>query len=153
MPGAVNSESMPALSVVMPTFNNEAVLTRAVDGWRRFGGDEVEIVVIEDGCRDGTAAYLAGLHETAWGRRHLRLGEPQRERQGDEALLRAVVQVSLEPPAGLVLGRDDPRPGCPDLLLLELALLHVPLQGRFQDAPIISKFALQSAVWLALARA
>jgi GT2 family glycosyltransferase len=63
---------LPSLSVVMPTFNNEGVLRRAIDGWRRYGGDRVELVVVEDGCRDGTAAYLEAEQETAWGRRHLR---------------------------------------------------------------------------------
>lgn len=56
----------------MPTHNNEAVLRRAIDGWRRFGGDGVELVVIEDGCRDNTAAYLDQVAATAWGARHLR---------------------------------------------------------------------------------
>jgi glycosyltransferase involved in cell wall biosynthesis len=65
-------DGTPALSVVMPTFNNEAVLRRAVDGWRRFGGDRIELIVIEDGCRDGTAAYLEEAAATPWGRRHLR---------------------------------------------------------------------------------
>jgi GT2 family glycosyltransferase len=72
MPGAADTGSMPSLSVVMPTFNNEAILRRAVDGWRRLGGDDVEVLVIEDGCRDGTPAYLAEAQATAWGRRHLR---------------------------------------------------------------------------------
>ena len=62
----------PALSVVMPTYNNEAVLRRAIDGWRRFGGDGVELIVVEDGCRDNTAAYLDQVAATAWGARHLR---------------------------------------------------------------------------------
>jgi len=62
----------PRLSIVMPSFNNEAVLRRAVDGWRRCGGDEIELIVIEDGCRDGTAAYLEAEASTPWGSRHLR---------------------------------------------------------------------------------
>ena len=62
----------PALSVVIPTFNNEAVLRECLESWRRFGGDEIEIVVVEDGCRDGTAAFLTDLAATAWGIRHLR---------------------------------------------------------------------------------
>jgi GT2 family glycosyltransferase len=62
----------PRLSVVMPTFNNEAVLRIAVDAWRRFGGDVFELIVIEDGCRDGTAAFLEHEAATAWGRTHLR---------------------------------------------------------------------------------
>lgn len=56
----------------MPTFNNERVLRRAVDGWRRFGGSAIELVVIEDGCRDGTAAFLEETRATPWGRAHLR---------------------------------------------------------------------------------
>src|SRR5688500_1696062 len=62
----------PALSVVMPTYNNEAVLRRAIDGWRTFGGDRIELIVIEDGCRDGTAAFLESAAATPWGARHLR---------------------------------------------------------------------------------
>ncbi len=62
----------PMLSIVMPTFNNERVLRRAVDGWRRHGGAHFELLVIEDGCRDGTAAYLAAEAATPWGVRHLR---------------------------------------------------------------------------------
>jgi glycosyltransferase involved in cell wall biosynthesis len=65
-------ETRPALSVVMPTFNNEPVLRRAIEGWRRFGGDDLEVIVIEDGCRDGTAAALAEIQAGAWGRAHLR---------------------------------------------------------------------------------
>ena len=65
-------EPTPALSVVTPTFNNEPVLRRALDAWQQFGGDRVEIIVIEDGCRDGTAAYLTEIAATSWGQRHLR---------------------------------------------------------------------------------
>lgn len=62
----------PALSVVMPTFNNEAVLRRAIAGWQRFGGPDVELIVIEDGCRDGTAAFLEQIAATEWGAGQLR---------------------------------------------------------------------------------
>ena len=37
------------------------------------------------------------------------LGSTQLQRDGDEALLRAVVEVALEPPALGVAGLDDPR--------------------------------------------
>jgi glycosyltransferase involved in cell wall biosynthesis len=63
---------IPLLSVVMPTFNNEPVLRRAVDAWRRLGGPLVELIVIEDGCRDGTAAFLEEVGATPWGQRQLR---------------------------------------------------------------------------------
>jgi O-antigen biosynthesis protein len=72
MPAVTEQTATPALSVVMPTFNNEAVLRRAIDAWQRFGGPRVELIVIEDGCRDGTAAYLETIAATDWGARHLR---------------------------------------------------------------------------------
>jgi GT2 family glycosyltransferase len=61
----------PAISVITPTFNNVETLKRSVDGWRRFGGDDMELVVVEDGCRDATPDYLRELAATAWGRTHL----------------------------------------------------------------------------------
>lgn len=64
--------SNPALSVVIPTFNNETVLAECLAAWERFGGDRVELIVVEDGCRDGTPALLDRAAATPWGRRHLR---------------------------------------------------------------------------------
>jgi GT2 family glycosyltransferase len=66
------TDRAPALTVVIPTFNNEKVLRQCLDAWERFGGDDVELVVVEDGCRDGTAAFLADRAATPWGVRHLR---------------------------------------------------------------------------------
>jgi GT2 family glycosyltransferase len=61
-----------SLSVVIPTFNNVDVLADCLDGWRTFAGDQpVEIVVIEDGCRDSTPELLQSIAATPWGRRHL----------------------------------------------------------------------------------
>lgn len=62
----------PELSVVIPTFNNEGVVARCLDAWERFGGDRVELIVVEDSCRDGTPALLERRAATAWGRTHLR---------------------------------------------------------------------------------
>ncbi len=63
----------PALAVVIPTFNNLSVLKQCLDSWQQFGQDQaIEILVIEDGCRDGTQAYLTGLAESDWGRRCFR---------------------------------------------------------------------------------
>jgi GT2 family glycosyltransferase len=63
----------PRLSIVIPTFNNVAVLEECVTGWERHAGDQrIEIVVIEDGCRDATAEMLAHRTRSAWGRRCLR---------------------------------------------------------------------------------
>lgn len=69
---AAAADRAPAFSVVIPTFNNEAVLRQCLDGWQRFGGEDLELVVVEDGCHDGTAAFLAQLGATPWGARHLR---------------------------------------------------------------------------------
>lgn len=63
----------PQLSVVIATHDNLEVLRRCIDGWRTHAaGQPVELIVVEDGCTDGTPAYLAELGETEWGRRHLR---------------------------------------------------------------------------------
>ncbi len=60
------------LSVIIPTFNNLKVLERCLDSWERFGRDQpIELMVIEDGCNDGTADYLRGREQTPWGRRVL----------------------------------------------------------------------------------
>ena len=69
---AAAPDRAPALTVVIPTFNNEAVLRECLARWQRFGGADIEIVVVEDGCRDGTAAFLTQLGATPWGTRHLR---------------------------------------------------------------------------------
>jgi glycosyltransferase involved in cell wall biosynthesis len=61
------------LSVVVPTYNNLPALQRCLDSWRRYAaGAPVELLVIEDGCQDGTAEYLEAQLQTSWGERHLR---------------------------------------------------------------------------------
>jgi glycosyltransferase involved in cell wall biosynthesis len=62
----------PVISVVVPTFDNLGVLRQCIDGWREHGGNDVELVVIEDGCSDATPAYLDEMAATPWGQRHLR---------------------------------------------------------------------------------
>jgi GT2 family glycosyltransferase len=63
----------PKLSVVIPTFNNEAVIKRCIESWRApAAANDVELIVIEDGCRDGTPAFLDAEAKTEWGQRHLR---------------------------------------------------------------------------------
>ena len=65
----------PALSVIIATHNNRPVLERCLRSWEQFGpadGDGLELIVVEDGCTDGTAEYLATVASTPWGRRMLR---------------------------------------------------------------------------------
>ena len=68
----MTSSAPPTLSVVIPTFNNAAVLRQCLEGWRRFGGPDVELIVVEDGCHDETPDVLREWEATEWGRRHLR---------------------------------------------------------------------------------
>jgi GT2 family glycosyltransferase len=57
--------------VVIPTFNNEAILRRSIESWQRaLDPPRVEILVVEDGCRDGTAKFLSEVSQTDWGRTH-----------------------------------------------------------------------------------
>ena len=66
--------SIPQLSVIVPTHDNLAVLRRCVDSWRALGGDRAfELLIVEDGCRDGTAAWLEELVATPWGATHVRV--------------------------------------------------------------------------------
>src|SRR5207244_5537597 len=55
----------------------------------------------------------------------LAAGEAERERERDEALLRAGVEVPLQPPPLGVPGLDDAGARGPQLFLLLLALRHV----------------------------
>lgn len=67
------SAAAPSLSVIIPTFNNLPVLERCLQSWQDLAGDKsIEILVIEDGCRDGTQEYLTKLAQSDWGRRFLR---------------------------------------------------------------------------------
>jgi glycosyltransferase involved in cell wall biosynthesis len=64
---------IPELSVIIPTHDNLALLRRCLDTWRTHAdGAPVELIVIEDGCSDGTPGYLREMEATEWGRRHLR---------------------------------------------------------------------------------
>lgn len=61
------------LTVVIPTFNNEAILARTLESWRTHGDSvNVEIIVVEDGCRDGTQAVIERVATLAWGRARFR---------------------------------------------------------------------------------
>jgi O-antigen biosynthesis protein len=67
------TDLVPRLSVVIPTFNNERVLRRCLASWQQpASASDVEIIVIEDGCRDGTRAFLEAESQSSWGRRYFR---------------------------------------------------------------------------------
>ena len=64
-----------------------------------------------EGCREPFRDLGQVLTMLAQLLRRVRLRRPHLERQRDELLLRAVVQVALDPPPGRVRGGDDPRAG------------------------------------------
>jgi glycosyltransferase involved in cell wall biosynthesis len=67
------SHHAPLLSVVIPTFNNAAAIGRCLTAWERYAGDQpVELIVVEDGCRDSTPQLLEERSRSSWGRRCLR---------------------------------------------------------------------------------
>jgi glycosyltransferase involved in cell wall biosynthesis len=63
----------PLLSVVIPTFNNADVLATCLAAWERHAGQQaIEVIVVEDGCRDHTRQLLEERSRSPWGRRCLR---------------------------------------------------------------------------------
>lgn len=57
----------PELSVVIATHDNLPTLQQALESWRALAADQpVELLVVEDGCTDGTAEYLSALAAKGW---------------------------------------------------------------------------------------
>lgn len=70
---AASAQCAPGLSVVIPTFNNERILRRTIESWQVHADNfPVEVIVIEDGCADGTRDLLGTLSATVWARQHLK---------------------------------------------------------------------------------
>ena len=67
------SQGSLRLSVVIPTFNNARILRRTIESWRVHADTSpVEVVVVEDGCVDGTRESLDAVATTVWGREHFK---------------------------------------------------------------------------------
>lgn len=55
--------SVPAISVILPTYNRGAVLRRAIDSVLVQTFDRFELIVIDDGSTDDTPALLAAISD------------------------------------------------------------------------------------------
>ena len=56
-----NRKHQPDISVVVPAYNAEQFLVRAVDSIRRQTMENIEILLVDDGSSDGTAALCRSL--------------------------------------------------------------------------------------------
>ncbi|HEU5243650.1 MAG TPA: glycosyltransferase family 2 protein, partial [Gaiellaceae bacterium] len=79
---------MPAVSVIIPAYNAEASLARAISSVQRQTFQDFELVVVDDGSTDGTAdvvrafggvRYVRGSHRGEAGARNLGLEEATAE--------------------------------------------------------------------------
>jgi glycosyltransferase involved in cell wall biosynthesis len=59
----LSSESLPLVSVIIPTHNRKELLERAVDSVLGQTWENLEIVVVDDASDDDTPAYLKNLKE------------------------------------------------------------------------------------------
>jgi GT2 family glycosyltransferase len=128
-------DEKPALSVVVPTFNNLEILKTCLDSWQRFATDPpVEILVIEDGCSDGTAEYLQTEAQSPWGRRCLRWFH-----ENDVHALRATNR-------GFRVGRADLLVAWQDDMFVEKPWFVRELVDTFKHYPDIGLLALSRGI-------
>jgi glycosyltransferase involved in cell wall biosynthesis len=55
---------MPLVSVIVPTFNRQYCIARAIDSARAQTHADVEVIVIDDGSTDGTGDYIRDRYAT-----------------------------------------------------------------------------------------
>jgi glycosyltransferase involved in cell wall biosynthesis len=119
----------PKLSLVIPTFNNVEVLRRCLDSWEQFAPAlPVELIVVEDGCRDRTSAYLEERAATPWGGAHLRWIHESNVHE-----LRATNRGLADARAPLVMTWHDDMFLCADWLVPELLATF----DRYQDLGLL----------------
>ena len=54
---------MGVVSVVLPTYDRAHTLRASLDSLLEQSGVELEVIVVDDGSRDDTAAVLARVHD------------------------------------------------------------------------------------------
>lgn len=122
--------TMTPLTVVIPTFNNAEVLRTCLERWQCFGGEGIEIIVVEDGCRDGTPALLRDIAASTWGQRYLRYLH-----EDDAHELRCTN-------AGIAAARGDLVMAWQDDMFLRVPWLVPELRATFQAYPDLGMLSL-----------
>jgi glycosyltransferase involved in cell wall biosynthesis len=118
----------PEISVVLATYNRRATLPRAIASVLGQDGAAFELIVVDDGSRDGTSDYLATLADP-----RIRVVRSERNSGPSAARNRGLAQARASIVA--FLDSDDVyRPG----------RLRVPLSAFAQDAGIVC--TLSSAI-------
>jgi glycosyltransferase involved in cell wall biosynthesis len=54
----------PAVSVIIPTYNREKLLPKALESIKKQTFQDFEIVIIDDASTDGTESYIKGLNDS-----------------------------------------------------------------------------------------
>ena len=55
---------MPRISVVMPSYNHAAFVREAIESVRTQSYQDFELVITDDGSRDGTVAAIRSVHDS-----------------------------------------------------------------------------------------
>ncbi len=126
----------PQLSVIIPTHNNVAMLERCLDSWRRHASDQpVELLIIEDGCKDETICYLERVSATDWGKRTLRFFH-----EDDVHQLRCTNRGFVEARGALSVAWEDD-------MMLETSWFVPELLDIFERHADIGLLALNRGLW------
>ena len=90
----------PAVSVIIPSFNHEAFVDRAISSVLESGADDLEVVVVDDGSTDRTREKLEAYRDEPRLRLHVQ------ENQGAHAALNRGLELATGE-TGFILNSDD----------------------------------------------
>jgi glycosyltransferase involved in cell wall biosynthesis len=107
-----SDSSSPPFSIVVITYNREALLPRALDSIFAQAGNDFEVVVVDDGSTDGTPALLKTYAE----RQGERMRVVRQEHMGSCAASRTAYQAACGTWMIFVDSDDRLRPGAMEAL-------------------------------------